>query len=66
MDLGLRNRVALVAAASRGIGFAAARELAREGARVFLCARDEERAQAAAEKMQVSEQVPVNAGEGGE
>ena len=51
MDLGLRNRVALVAAASRGIGFAAARELAREGARVFLCARDEERAQAAAEKI---------------
>src|SRR5947209_20584924 len=51
MDLGLRHRVALVAAASRGIGFAAARELAREGARVFLCARDEERAQAAAESI---------------
>ncbi|MDX6289348.1 MAG: 3-oxoacyl-[acyl-carrier protein] reductase, partial [Blastocatellia bacterium] len=47
MDLGLRDRVALVAAASRGIGYAAARELAREGARVFLCSRDETRASAA-------------------
>jgi 3-oxoacyl-[acyl-carrier protein] reductase len=39
MDLGIKDRVALVAAASKGIGFAAARELAKEGARVFLCSR---------------------------
>lgn len=51
MDLGLQDRVAIVAAASRGIGFAAARELAREGARVFLCSRDEIRAREAAEKI---------------
>ncbi len=51
MDLGLTNRVALVAAASKGIGFACARELAREGARVFLCSRDEKRASDAAEKI---------------
>ena len=51
MDLGIRDRVALVAAASKGIGFAAARELAREGARVFLCSRDEARASEAAEKI---------------
>ena len=51
MDFGLKDRVALVAAASRGIGFAAARELAREGARVFLCSRDEERASEAAQKI---------------
>lgn len=51
MDLGIKDRVALVAAASRGIGFAAARELAREGARVFLCSRDEGRASAAAQKI---------------
>jgi len=49
MDFGLKDRVAIVAAASRGIGYAAARELAREGARVFLCARDERRASAAAQ-----------------
>src|SRR3989442_9342529 len=52
MDLELKNRVALVAAASMGIGFAAARELAREGARVFLCSRDEKRAVEAAQKIQ--------------
>ena len=51
MELGLTNRVALVAAASKGIGYASAYELAREGARVFLCSRDEKRASEAAEKI---------------
>src|SRR5258706_14553222 len=51
MDLGLKDRVALVAAASRGIGYAAALELAREGARVFLCSRDETSASASAQKI---------------
>lgn len=51
MDLGLKNRVALVAAASRGIGYATALELAREGAHVFLCSRDEAHASAAAAKI---------------
>jgi 3-oxoacyl-[acyl-carrier protein] reductase len=51
MDLGIRDRVALVAAASKGIGFAAARELAQEGARVFLCSRNERRASEAALKI---------------
>src|SRR5256884_2801587 len=51
MDLGIRNRVAIVAAASRGIGFACARELAREGARVFLCSRDANNASEAAQKI---------------
>lgn len=51
MDLGLSNKVAIVAAASRGIGFACARELAREGARVFLCSRKAESASNAAQKI---------------
>lgn len=51
MDLGIKDRVALVAAASKGIGFAAALELAREGVRVFLCSRDEARASEAAQKI---------------
>ncbi|MDT5262376.1 MAG: 3-oxoacyl-[acyl-carrier protein] reductase [Acidobacteriota bacterium] len=51
MDLGLRGRVALVAAASGGIGYASALELAREGARVFICSRDEGRIREAAERI---------------
>jgi 3-oxoacyl-[acyl-carrier protein] reductase len=39
MDLGLTGKVALVAAASRGLGRAVAEELAREGAHLVLCAR---------------------------
>lgn len=42
MDLGLQNQVALVTAASRGLGKAAALALAREGARVAICARSEQ------------------------
>jgi 3-oxoacyl-[acyl-carrier protein] reductase len=39
MDLGLKDRVAVVAAASQGLGRAIAEELAREGCQVAICAR---------------------------
>ena len=42
MDLGLKDRTALVTAGSRGFGRAVAMRLASEGARVALCARGEE------------------------
>src|SRR5262245_42730424 len=48
MDLGLRGKVALVAASSQGLGYAIAHELAAEGASLVMCARGEERLQAAA------------------
>jgi 3-oxoacyl-[acyl-carrier protein] reductase len=42
MDLGLTGRVCVVTGASRGIGLATSRALAREGARLLLIARGEE------------------------
>ena len=39
MDLGLKGRVAIVAAASKGLGRAVAEELARERAHLAICAR---------------------------
>ena len=48
MDTGLQGRRALVTAASRGLGFAAARALAVEGCRVVISSSDEKRIQAAA------------------
>ena len=41
MDLGLTGKVALVAAASKGLGYGVARALARDGAHVSICSRDE-------------------------
>jgi len=40
MDLGLKDKIALVAGASRGLGAATAKELAREGAAVIMCSRN--------------------------
>lgn len=48
MDLGLEGRVALVTAASKGIGLGLARELAAEGATVAMSSRSRERIEAAA------------------
>jgi 3-oxoacyl-[acyl-carrier protein] reductase len=41
MNFGLEGRIALVLAASRGLGLAVAQALAREGARVILAGRNE-------------------------
>ncbi|MGW2211404.1 SDR family oxidoreductase [Streptomyces sp. NPDC001781] len=50
MDLGLKDRVYVVTGASRGLGNAAARQLAADGAKVVVTGRDEQRvADAAAE-----------------
>jgi 3-oxoacyl-[acyl-carrier protein] reductase len=39
MDLGLKDRVAIVTGSSKGLGFASARALIAEGCRVVICAR---------------------------
>jgi 3-oxoacyl-[acyl-carrier protein] reductase len=51
LDLGIEGRVALVMAASRGIGRGIAAALAREGARVAISSRSEERLREAAGEM---------------
>ena len=48
----LQDRVALVTGAARGIGLAAARVLAEEGARVLMCDLDEEVVRSAADDLQ--------------
>ena len=51
MDLGISGRTALVCAASKGLGFASAKALAREGVELVITARTEAPLQAAAETL---------------
>ncbi|MEJ2639500.1 MAG: SDR family oxidoreductase [Desulfosarcinaceae bacterium] len=48
MDFGIKDRTALVTAASRGLGHGCARQLAAEGCRVAICSRHAEAAETAA------------------
>ena len=60
MDLGLAGRVYVVTGASRGLGFATARALVADGARVALCSRNPEALRAASEGLGGSEMaLPV-------
>jgi len=61
VDLGLRGKVALVAAASRGLGRAVAEELAAEGASLVMCARGEQALQEAANAIRTSSGAEVEA-----
>ncbi|MFX1396541.1 MAG: SDR family oxidoreductase [Promethearchaeota archaeon] len=53
MDLGLKNKVAIVMAASKGLGFACAKELYIEGANVVICSRSEENLKKALKKIKI-------------
>jgi len=52
MDLNIKQRVALVTGASKGIGKRIAMGLAREGCRLVICARNQESLQQAAQEME--------------
>jgi NAD(P)-dependent dehydrogenase (short-subunit alcohol dehydrogenase family) len=51
MDLGLKGKLAVVSGSTAGIGFAIARTLVREGARIVINGRTEKRVAAAAESI---------------
>src|SRR5690242_21521360 len=59
MDLGIKGRVALVAASSQGIGLATAEAFAAEGCRVAMCARNREALRAGAEKIRQKHNADV-------
>ncbi len=54
MDLGLKDRRALVTAASKGLGRACAEALAAEGARVFISSRDQASIEATAKAIKAA------------
>jgi 3-oxoacyl-[acyl-carrier protein] reductase len=57
MDLGLDGKVALVTGASQGIGYGIAKELSREGARVAVSSRTQEKIEAAGDEIGASAYV---------
>ena len=59
MDFGLKGKIALVAAASKGLGRATAEELAAEGASLVLCARGDEALQQTRAAIEAAYGVPV-------
>jgi len=59
LDLGLRGKVALVSASSKGLGRAIAEELAAEGANLVVCARGEEALRQTADSIRKSSGVTV-------
>jgi len=58
-ELGIAGKVALVCGGSRGIAYAAAEQLAREGCQVALCARDAEALARAADRLHGVSGAPV-------
>jgi 3-oxoacyl-[acyl-carrier protein] reductase len=60
MDLGLQNKKALVAGASRGLGYATARRLALEGAEVAINSRSPERIEQAAQQLSAETEQAIH------
>jgi len=61
MDLGLKDKVSLVAAASQGLGRAVADELAAEGANLIICSRRQDKLDAVAQEIEERSSIRVAA-----
>jgi 3-oxoacyl-[acyl-carrier protein] reductase len=61
MDFGLKGKRAIVMAASRGLGYASALGLAREGCHLVVCSRDQARIEAAADTIRTETGAKVKA-----
>jgi 3-oxoacyl-[acyl-carrier protein] reductase len=61
MDFGLKGKRAIVMAASRGLGYASALGLAREGCRLVICSRDKARIDTAADQIRKATGADVTA-----
>jgi 3-oxoacyl-[acyl-carrier protein] reductase len=61
MDFGLKGKRAIVMAASRGLGYASALGLAREGCHLVVCSRDQARIEAAADAIRKETGAKVKA-----
>lgn len=59
MDLGLKNRIAVVQSSSRGLGFGTASALSMEGAFVVICSRNEAGVVSAAKRIESMSRVKV-------
>jgi len=59
MQLGLTNKIAMIGGASRGLGFAVARALAKEGAQVSISSRNGDAIRVAAKRIEQDTGAPV-------
>ncbi|HZH72431.1 MAG TPA: SDR family NAD(P)-dependent oxidoreductase, partial [Mariniphaga sp.] len=61
MDINIKDKVFLVAASSKGLGYGIARELALNGAMVSIGSRDTENVEQAAQTLRQETNTPVYA-----